>query len=77
MFTLPGLTSDSHVPVHVDQDVEILDLQAFTDYNIEALTSESFTQRINGTTKVHQICLPAASVSYDKNVTMKGILPLY
>lgn len=72
MITLPGLTSDAHVPVHVDQDVQILDVQAYADYNVKVLTSESFTQRINGTTTVHQPGLPATSVSYDKTVTMKG-----
>lgn len=72
-ITLPGLTSDSHVPVHIDQDVQILDVQAYADYNVKVLTSMSFSQRINGTTKVHQSGLPAVSVSYDKNVTVSGM----
>ena len=74
MVTLPGLTSDAHVPVHVEQDVQILDLQAFADYNIKVLTSETFEQRLNGTTTLTLGALPATSVSYDKTVTMNGKL---
>ena len=74
MVTLPGLTSDAHVPVHVEQDVQILDIQAFADYNIKVLTSQTFEQRLNGTTTLTLGALPATSVSYDKTVTMNGKL---
>ena len=70
---LPGLTSGTSVPATIDQLVTITDLQAFTDYNTALFTSESIQARVNGTTWLHEMVLPATNVHYDKVTTLTGM----
>lgn len=69
---LPGLTSGDHVPVHIEQDVQLIDPDAFADYNVALITSQSIQQTITGSTWLHEGSLPATDVSYNKQPTIVG-----
>lgn len=56
----------------IDQDVMITDLDAFTDYNVNVLKSETIKVDVKGKTQLHEMSFPTTTVNYDKTVTMKG-----
>ena len=72
LLELPASQSGDEVPTHVEQTVQITDVDAFTQYNLALLTSEIFTPRINGSTWLHEGSLPATYVNFDKSISMKG-----
>ena len=72
----PGTPSGDSVPAHIDQIVQITDLDAFTEYNMQLLKSESIQVRANGSTWLREMVLPATDVSYDKMVPLKGMVTL-
>jgi len=72
MMELPGTNSGTAVPVHINQTVEITNLEAFKEYNAALMKSEKITQSINGSTWLHEGSLPADYVSYDKTVDLVG-----
>ena len=74
MLTLPPSQSGDAVAAHVEQIVQITDVDAFTQYNLALLTSEIFSPRVNGSTWLHQGGLPATYVNFDKTVQIKGEL---
>lgn len=72
MVTLPGTQSGTSVPALVDQVVQITNIEAFTEYNTALMNSESIQVRINGSTWLHEMSLPATDVSYDKLASFVG-----
>ena len=72
LVELPGTQSGDSVPAHIDQVVQITDLEAFTAYNVALLNSESIQGRVNGSTWLHEMQFPAANVAYDKTTTITG-----
>ena len=74
MVVLPGTSSGDSVPAHIDQIVQVTDLEGFTDYNAALLNSESIQARVNGSTWLYEMKFPAAHVSYDKITTLTGAL---
>ena len=69
---LPGLTSGTSVPLHLEQDVQILDVDAYTQYNVALLNNEEIQVRVNGSLSLHEMVLPVTEVTYDKITTLKG-----
>ena len=72
LVELAAITSGTSVPAPIDQIVQITDLQAFTDYNTALFSSESIQVRVNGSTWLHEMALPATYVHYDKMASLKG-----
>ena len=72
MMLLPGTTSGTAVPVHIDQNISIIDIDAFEEYNRQLMISEHITQVINGNTYLHEGGLPADYISYSKDVGLAG-----
>ena len=72
MVRFPGTQSGTSVPGHVDQIMQITNLTAFTEYNTALLNSETVTSRLNGSTWLHEMALPATNVAYDKSPTLTG-----
>jgi hypothetical protein len=60
----------------VDQDVQITDLHAFTEYNVNVLKNETVKVDVKGKTPLHEMRFPTSTVNYDKTVTMKGQSPV-
>ena len=72
MVRFPGTQSGTSVPGHVDQIMQITNITAFTDYNTALLNSETVTSRLNGSTWLHEMALPATNVAYDKSPVLTG-----
>ncbi len=70
---LPAVHATETTTTHVDQDVQITDMDAFVEYNTQLLTKESVDLVIKGRTKLHEGRFPVTTVDYHKTVTMKGI----
>lgn len=60
----------------VDQDVQITDLHAFTEYNVNVLKNETVKVDVKGKTPLHEMRFPTSNVNYDETVTMKGQSPV-
>ncbi|KAL8928815.1 MAG: hypothetical protein Q9208_001593 [Pyrenodesmia sp. 3 TL-2023] len=73
---LPAVHATETTTTHIDQVVQITDMDAFVDYNTQLLTKESVDLVIKGRTKLHQGRLPVITVDYHKTITMKGIVKL-
>lgn len=61
---------------HIDQDVQIADMDAFIDYNTQILTKESVEMVVKGSTKLHEMRFPVTTVDYNKKLRMKGTVTL-
>ncbi|KAI4194170.1 MAG: hypothetical protein LQ346_003750 [Caloplaca aetnensis] len=70
---LPAVHATETATTHVDQDVQITDMDAFVDYNTQLLTKESVDLVVNGRTKLHEMRFPVTTVDYHKTITMKGL----
>ena len=77
IVSLPGVQSGEAVPVHVEQDVQLIDANAFAEYNVALLTSPNIQQSINGSTWLHEGGLPATDVSYNKSPSLVGKFEQY
>ena len=70
---LPAIHATEEVISYVDQMVQIVDMEAFTNYNTLLLTSEEVQVDIEGRTDLHEMRNPVTTVDYRKTVTLKGI----
>ncbi len=70
---MPPVRSGENVPVNVSQDIQIYDMQAYTDYNTWYLLNESFRMTVEGDTHVHVSGLKSVSTHFQKIVTLKGL----
>lgn len=71
-ITLPAIHASKTATSHVNQIVQITNLNAFNEYTAAMLGSKSVQVRIKGRTKLHEMRFPTTTVNYDKVVTMKG-----
>jgi hypothetical protein len=69
---LPAIHATEQVTSYVDQRVQIVDVEAFTDYNTLLVTSEEVKLNLKGKTGLHLMKNPVTTVNYRKTVTMKG-----
>ena len=72
MLELPASQSGDSVATHVEQTVQLTDLDAFTQYNLALLTNKTFMPRVNGSTWLHEGSLPATYVIFDKSASING-----
>ena len=56
----------------IDQNVQITNLERFTDYNIALLDNDEVDLSVSGRSSLHEMKFPATTVDYDKIITMKG-----
>lgn len=70
---LPAIHATEEVISYVDQRVQIVDVEAFTNYNTLLVTSEEVQVDINGRTDLHLMRNPVTTVDYRKTVTLKGM----
>ena len=70
---IPQLHSTANAISIVNQDVQITDLQAFTDYTVAVLNQEDVKVHVKGRTGLHEMRFPTTHVDYDKTTTMKGL----
>ncbi|KAL9603892.1 MAG: hypothetical protein Q9219_000830 [cf. Caloplaca sp. 3 TL-2023] len=70
---LPKAHATERTTTHVDQDVQILDIESFTDYNTQILTKEIVDVIVKGRTKLHEMRLPVTTVDYHKTLHMRGL----
>lgn len=73
---LPAVHANETTTTHVDQEVQITDMNAFVDYNTQLLTKGSVDLVVKGRTKLHEMRFPVTTVDYRKTGTMKGKSPL-
>lgn len=69
---LPKLHATSQATSIVDQEVQIFDLDAFTDYNIAVLSNEQVKVNVRGRTALHEGRFPTTTIDYRKTATMQG-----
>ncbi|PGH34992.1 hypothetical protein GX50_02126 [[Emmonsia] crescens] len=74
-FTLqvPSVQAVDGAKSMIDQRVMLADVQAFTDYSILVMKSETVDIEINGRTGLKEGALPKTHVNYNKVITMKGL----
>lgn len=69
---IPKIHATARATSIVDQEVQITDLAAFTEYTKAVLGGEEVKVIVKGRTKLHEMKFPDTTVDYDKTVTMKG-----
>lgn len=57
---------------HLDQEVQVVDLEAFIDYNTQLWTNSSVDLVIKGRTKLHEMKFPTTTVDFHKRIDMRG-----
>lgn len=72
-INIPEVKSKKETPVTVDQNVELTDMGAFSQYTKTVLASDEFEVYLNGKTDIHLSGLPSMDVNYNKIVKMKGL----
>ena len=70
---LPKLHATEEAISIVDQDVTIIDADAFVAYNEAVLNQEEVQVHVKGRTALHEMRLPTTHVDYDKKPKMKGL----
>ncbi|KAI9758672.1 MAG: Na+ ATPase [Chaenotheca gracillima] len=69
----PSVQSGSHVPITIDETVQIADLDEFTKYSVTVMNSEEYQLGVSGRMGLHEGKFPATTVDYNKVVTLKGL----
>ncbi|KAL9028166.1 MAG: hypothetical protein Q9196_003428 [Gyalolechia fulgens] len=57
---------------HLEQEVQIVDLEAFTDYNARLWANSSVDLVVKGKTKLHEMKFPTVTVDFRKRIKMRG-----
>ncbi|KAL8678790.1 MAG: hypothetical protein Q9186_004900 [Xanthomendoza sp. 1 TL-2023] len=70
---LPAVHATETTYTHVDQDVQIIDMPAFIEYNTQLLTRDSVDLIVKGKTKLHEMRFPVTTVDFQKTINMKGL----
>lgn len=70
---IPEVKSEAETPVTVDQELQLANKDAFSNYTKLVLGSEEFSIHLDGKTHIHLGGLPTMDVNYNKVVTMKGM----
>ncbi|KAL8721541.1 MAG: hypothetical protein Q9225_001795 [Loekoesia sp. 1 TL-2023] len=69
---LPAVHATETATTHIDQDVQIVNLDAFIDYNTQLWTKNSVDLVVKGRTKLHEMRLPTTTVDYHKTLNLQG-----
>ncbi|KAI4136607.1 MAG: hypothetical protein LQ341_005529 [Variospora aurantia] len=70
---IPAVHATETATTHIDQEVQITNMDAFIDYNTQLLTQESVDLVVKGKTRLHEGRLPVTTVDYNKKIRMKGL----
>ncbi len=70
---VPQAKSEKVTNVTIEQDLQIKDMDAFTNYVKTVLASDTFDVYMNGKPTLHLSGFPSMKVDYNKVVTMKGM----
>lgn len=71
---VPGVKSNDGTEVHVQQNVDLLDSDAFGDFATAVMMNEVVALNIYGRPGLKQGSLPKTTVTYNKTVMMKGMV---
>jgi hypothetical protein len=70
---IPEAKSEAETRITVEQDVKFANANAFSNYTMAVIDSETIDIHLNGKTTVHLSGLPSMDVDYNKVITMKGL----
>ena len=71
-ISIPPVHATGTATSTIDQDVQITNLDRFTEYSIALLNSEQVNLTVHGRTGLHEMRFPTTTVNYDKVVAMNG-----
>jgi uncharacterized protein DUF3712 len=74
---IPSVHALKEVFTHVDQDMQIADMEQFIAYNKLVTSSKEFRVAVRGRTKLHLGALPVVTVDYNKAILQKGMLAYF
>ncbi|KAL8829767.1 MAG: hypothetical protein Q9170_006032 [Blastenia crenularia] len=69
---LPAVHATEHATTHIDQDVQITNMDAFVDYNTQLWNHDSVDLALKGRTKLHEMRFPVTTVDFHKTIRLKG-----
>lgn len=75
--TIPQTTAKNGQVIHLDQDVHLTNVSAFTDYTKAVMLQANITLDIAGTPKLKLGSLPMETINYDKSVVMTSLNKLH
>lgn len=76
-ITIPSIQAGKRVPVAVNQQLDLIDLEQFTAFTKVALGSETYRVAIRGKVNIHEMKFPTTKVDYNQVITTKGALLLF
>ncbi|KAL8940997.1 MAG: hypothetical protein Q9211_002002 [Gyalolechia sp. 1 TL-2023] len=69
---IPAVHATETATTHLEQEVQIVDLEAFTDYNARLWANSSVDLVVKGKTKLHEMKFPTVTVDFRKRIKMRG-----
>ncbi|KAL4944021.1 hypothetical protein BDV06DRAFT_120198 [Aspergillus oleicola] len=70
---VPQVKGNDGAKVHIDQQVDLSDADAFAGFATAVMMNEEFEMNVYGEPKLKQGGLPKIDITYNKTVTMKGL----
>jgi hypothetical protein len=74
---VPSSEAENGTQIQISNTTQIVDMAAFNNYTRLALGSDSYSVYLKGRGKLHKGAWPATTVSYNKNITMRGLSALF
>ncbi|KAJ5357462.1 hypothetical protein N7541_004620 [Penicillium brevicompactum] len=71
--TVPGVKSNDGAEIHVEQNVDLSDSDAFGDFATAVMMNKEVSLNIYGRPGLKEGALPKTTVTYNKTVAMKGL----
>lgn len=72
VLEVPSIKATDGVIAEIDQELDLENLDAFTEYTTAVMLQEYVEFNVYGETGLRQGSLPKITVNYDQQVTMKG-----
>lgn len=72
--TIPSMKSGDGSLIVISQQATITNTTAFAEYNAATMLRENVTMQIYGKTHLKQACLPSVPITYNRSITMAGML---
>lgn len=69
---VPSFKADDGTEIHIEQNVDLDNVDAFSEYSTAVMLNETVSLIIRGNPKLQEGQLPKIDVDYDKTITMKG-----
>ena len=71
-FQVPALKAHNGSIAHVDQEIQITNMEEFTRYTSTALASKEYSVHLKGKGGLKLGSLPKTTVHYNKKITVAG-----